>query len=123
MKRKKIGQIIGSVSIMFLLIFGILVFIFSLLSGSEDYGGGLTGIIKNSPNSFPWLLLLVLVYIAWKSKLIGGILLSLFGIGMLYFFGIPGHSFQATTLIIGSLPVAFGLLLILSWGLEHEKNT
>jgi len=123
MKRKKIGRIIGIVSIGFLLIFSVLVFIFSLLSGSEDYGGGFMGIVKNSPNSLPWLLLLVLVYITWKWKLIGGILLSLFGIGLLYFFGIPDHSFQTATLIIALLPVVFGLLLILSWGLEHEKNT
>jgi len=122
MKRKKIGRTIGIVSIGFLLIFSVLVFIFSLLSGSEDYGGGIMGIVKNSPNSLPWLLLFVLVYIAWKWKLIGGILLSLFGIGLLYFFGIPDYSFQTSTLIIASIPVIFGLLLILSWGLEHEKN-
>ena len=122
MKRKKIGYILGIITFSFLMIFSILVFIFSLLSGSEDYGGGFMGIVKNSPNALPWLLLLVLAVIAWKWKLIGGILLSLLGIGLLYFFGIPDQSFKMVTLIIASLPVVFGLLLILSWGLEHEKN-
>lgn len=41
-----------------------IVFVFALVSGSESYGGGLIGIIKNSPNAFPWLLLFGLNYLA-----------------------------------------------------------
>ncbi len=49
-----------------ILIIGVLVLIFTLLSGAEEYGEGLHGIIKNSPNALPWVILLVIVFIAWK---------------------------------------------------------
>ena len=41
-------------------------FVFALFSGSEMYGVGLKGVLMNSPNALPWLLLLVFNYIAYK---------------------------------------------------------
>jgi len=40
-----------------LLLFTILLFGFALLSGSEDYGGGIQGILKNGINALPWAIL------------------------------------------------------------------
>lgn len=48
-------------------------FVFALLSGAERYGGGLWGIIRNSPNALPWLVLFVIVYIAFRWEMMGGI--------------------------------------------------
>jgi hypothetical protein len=42
------------------------VFVFALVSGAEKYGGGFQGLIKNAPSAMPWLMLLFLVYVAWK---------------------------------------------------------
>jgi len=61
-------------------------FIFALLSGSEEYGGGLKGIILNSPNALPWLLLGVLVYVAFKWELMGGLLIAGMGVFTVFFF-------------------------------------
>jgi hypothetical protein len=80
----KTADLFRSVARYPLLILGILVFLFALLSGSEGYGGGIMGIIKNSPNAIPWAILLILVLVAWKWELIGGILIVVLGIAMFY---------------------------------------
>ncbi len=123
MKNKQnTGRIIGKTSLIILWIFGILIFIFALLSGSESFGGGFMGIIKNSPNALPWVLFLALVYLAGKWKLGGGILIVLLGFSMFYFFGITASNFQWPAFAISLLPIVLGGMLILSWGLTHQKN-
>lgn len=107
---------------MILSVFGILTFIFALLSGSENYGGGITGIIKNSPNALPYLALLILVYAGWRWPLIGGICITLLGFGLLYLFGIFGDTQNIVPLIVGLVPVFFGGMLILSWGLNKKQH-
>ncbi len=54
-------------------------FVFALLSGAEEYGGGMSGIIHNSPNALPWLLLLILAGATWKWEKASGIIVVLFG--------------------------------------------
>ena len=61
-------------------------FIFALLSGAEQYGGGFLGVVKNSPNALPWLLLFVFMYIAWKWEQIGGIIVAVFGLVSIFMF-------------------------------------
>ena len=90
-------------AIALLLIIGILLFIFSLISGSETYGGGLSGLIRNSPNSIPWIVLLVLVIIARKNYAWGGFLLLIFGGMITYYLNFRGGNFFITTLILGAL--------------------
>ena len=55
-------------------------FTFSLLSGAELYGGGISGIVQNSPNALPWLLLLILAGATWKWEKASGIIVILFGL-------------------------------------------
>ena len=45
MNKLKTANILRNIARYTLLVLGILVFIFALLSGSEDYGGGISGII------------------------------------------------------------------------------
>ena len=101
----------------FLLVFATLVFIFSLLSGAETQSGGIKRIILNSPNSLPWLFLLIIVYFLWKKELIGGLLLSSMGIFTIIFF-----RFYRTLigLFVISIPfIIFGALFIIN---AHLKN-
>ena len=63
----------------------LMIFIFSLLSGAGDYGGGLKGILMNSPNSLPWLLLLGLNYLLFKKEILGASLIVALGY-LFYFF-------------------------------------
>ena len=46
-----------------LLVLGVFVFFFALFSGARGYGGGIEGIMLNSPNALPWLILLLFLLI------------------------------------------------------------
>ena len=106
----------------FLLITGILVFIFALPSGSEGYGGGLKGILYNSPNAAPWLLLLIFIYVAWKWEFVGGLLILLLGI-LLAIWLIPGPNFFWAPVIISLILVVMGAFFITSWYLRRPAGT
>ena len=84
-------------------------FIFALLSGAES---GLSGVIKNSPNALPWLLLFVLVWVAWKWELIGGVILLLLGIFSFFFF----NAIESTAvLLLVPVPlVVLGIIFMVS---------
>ena len=96
--------------------FGSLVFIFSLLSGAEEYGGGLKGIFYNSPNALPWLFLLIFIYIAWKNEKIGGVLISGMGLFTLFFFDALQTPFVMFTITLPLL--VLGSFFIASWHLR-----
>ena len=58
-----------------------LVFLFSLFSGA---GPGIMGVIRNFPNTLPWLGLLILTLITFYNEIIGGSLII--GLMMFLFF-------------------------------------
>ena len=103
------------------LVLGMLIFIFALLSGAEEYGGGIRGIIKNSPNAMPWLIFLALVYLTWKRELTGGIIITIFGLAALYFFIFKGNHFFISTFILTLLIILIGVFFIVSWYLRKEE--
>lgn len=114
----KTANILRNIARYTLLVVGVLVFLFALASGSEVYGGGLMGIIKNSPNALPWAILLVLVWVSWKWELVGGIIITLFGLAALYFFNFRGGNIDVIVLVMTLLIVVFGIFFILSWYLR-----
>lgn len=98
-------------------------FLFGLFSGAESFGGGIKGVIMNSPNSLPWLILLIIVLIGWKYELIGGILISSIGIATIFAF-----DFYTVENLLGlftiALPITIlGGLLILGYFLKKKKKT
>jgi len=97
------------------------VFLFALLSGSEEYGGGFMGIIKNSHNTLPWALLFGLNYLVWKKELYGGIILAIFGLFIAWFFNFSGPNFWRTTFAFTSFITLLGVIFILL-GLKKIKN-
>ena len=121
-KRLRTAIIFRTVARYTLLVFGILIFLFALVSGSEDYGGGLRGILENSPNALPWLVLLLLVLVAWRWELTGGILITLLGLFLIYFFNIRGNNFFVSTFILTLLVTILGSFFIVSWGLGLKKE-
>ena len=118
-KRIKAANILRFSAGVFGTILGIIVFIFALLSGSEVEGGGLLGIIRNSPNALPWAVLLLLLWLAWKKELAGGLLLIGTGFYSLYFFVLSSSIFFIAPLIISLLIILVGLGFILSWGMRR----
>jgi len=120
--RIQTANILRNIAKYTLLLFGVLVFIFALLSGAESYGGGLQGIMKNSPNAVPWLVLLILVLVAWKWELAGGILITLSGLFLIYFFNFSGSDFWWSTFFLTLLIPLLGSLLLLSWYMRKDKG-
>jgi hypothetical protein len=113
MTKIKIANFLKSFSIAILLILSITFLIFALLSGAEQAGGGLKGIILNNPNTLPWIILLSVVILAQKKELVGGLLIVLLGLASIYFFKTleKDHLF---VFFLVSLPLLFlgGLLVI-----------
>ncbi len=118
-KKLKTANVLRYIARYKLIVISLLVFIFALLSGSEKYGGGIHGIIKNSPNALPWLILLIIIFIAWKKELVGGIIITLIGIAMLFFFVLLGNNFFLATFILTLLIIILGSFFILSWYLRR----
>ena len=98
------------------------VFIFSLVSGAETYGGGMEGIIKNSPNSLPWLLLLGALFIAWKREFIGGSIIVILGASLYLFFNCIGTNHFAATYLLTLIIVLLGICFITSWYLRKQPT-
>lgn len=123
MKIKKVANIFRYTGRIVLLTLGILVFAFGLLSGAEDSEGITTfsGIIKNSPNALPGFALLIFVGIAWKKELIGGIIVTIFGLFLVYFFNM-GNNFYLTTFIATLVILMLGLLFIGSWWIRRKET-
>jgi len=120
MKKKKIARYLRNTARTILIIFASFFFIFALLSGAETFGGGLKGILLNSPNAFPWALLFVLVYVAWKWELVGGSLITLMGLLTLFAFNAFEELFALFAI---SLPlIILGLMLITSWRLTKTRK-
>ena len=97
--------------------------VFALLSGASEYGGGITGIIKNSPNALPWLVLLIINYLAWKRELIGGIIVLSIALFFSFFFRIwtRGNVFVIVAIFV---PLALsGVLFITNFLLLRKKQT
>ena len=120
MNKNKLAKYLRYIARTILLIVSIFWFVFALLSGAEEYGGGLKGIIMNSPNALPWLLLFLLVRIAWKKELVGGLLISLMGFSTIVFFKTYEH---IEVFMLISLPlIVLGGFLIASHCLDKDKK-
>jgi len=117
-KTNKVAKYLHYTAVIILLVVAAFWFIFALLSGAEAYGGGLKGILMNSPNALPWLLLLAFVYVSWKCRLVGGIIITLAGICTIFAF----DTFESIfSFLFISLPITLlGIILIVSWYLTRK---
>ena len=116
------ANLLRNVARVTLLLIGIIVFLFALVSGSEEYGGGINGIIKNSPNALPWLIIIVMTAVAWYKEQIGGVFITVFGIFLVYFFNFSGPNFWYSTLLLTMIIPTMGLFLIASWYLRKGSE-
>ncbi len=114
----KIAKYLRYIARTILLITASFWFMFGLLSGTEYDGQGVKGLLMNLPNTIPWVLLFIFVYIAWKKELIGGVILVLTGLFTIYFFDAFKSAF---VMLIMSLPlIILGGFLITSWKLRRK---
>lgn len=120
---KKTAKILRLISLWGMLLFSVMLFLFALFSGAEVGEKGLPGLISNSPNALPGLVLLLLVYTAWKYSIIGSLLFVIAGLAMMFFFGIFSPDTPVSLVIITLIPVFFGLLLLLSQLMLSRKQS
>ena len=90
-----------------LLLLSILVFVFALISGSEE-----VGLVKNSLNALPWLALLLVIIYTWKKPVFGGLILIVLGLAMVYFFNFRGTNFFLTTFIMTLVIPDLGFVIL-----------
>lgn len=120
-KRKKnnCSKYLRYIAKIILISFAVLIFIFSLLSGAEQYGGGIKGVLMNSPNALPWLVLLVFVFISLKYELTGGILIVLMGFFSLLFF--KTYEDLVVFFIISFPLLLLGSFFIINWWFKRKN--
>jgi len=116
----KLAKILRYTARTILLLIAVFWFVFAMLSGAEGYGGGIKGIIMNSPNALPWLVLLGLVYVAWRWEKNGGGLIIFMGLFTIFAFNAAKHTF---VLFAISIPlILLGSMLIGSWYLRKKNH-
>ena len=102
-----------------ILVLSVLVFLFALFSGAGEYGGGFTGILKNSPNAIPWLVLFLFVFILWKRELAGGVLLCVFSIFTVFMFDVFDDNLGVFFII--SLPLLAAGAFFIFYGIRIKN--
>ena len=117
MNKPKLANLFRNIARYVLLVLAVLIFLFALVSGA-DLDEGISGIIRNSPNALPWIILLIIVWIAWKKELLGGIIIILFGIAGAIFFSIWNDLFEFVFWLILGI-IMLGGLFLLSWKLRR----
>ncbi|TQV86137.1 hypothetical protein FKG94_00850 [Exilibacterium tricleocarpae] len=90
---------------------------FAVLSGA---GNGLRGLLANLPNTLPWLGLAIVVYVAFRWELVGGVLVLVTGLASVVFF----NAWAAPIVLVGaSLPViAAGTVLLVCYYLDQHGS-
>ena len=109
--------LMGQIARYLLLGISVLLLVFALVSGSEE-----AGLIKNSPNTLPWVGLLAVTLVAGKYKTLGGLMIFLVGITMIYFFNFRGPNFFFFTFVLTLLITFLGFVVMLSGYIEHSKS-
>lgn len=114
-------QVISTIAKYGILFFGIILFGFSWIMGAGDNGGGLTGLLQNFPNTLPWLAFLLFGAIAWKNELLGGTLILVWGIGLVWFFNFSGPNFWVLTFVLTLIFPILGACFLISWYLKKKQ--
>ena len=102
-----------------LVAFACLWFGFALLSGAAQHGEGFQAVLRNFANTLPWLGLFVVVYLAFRNELLGGLLIIVAGLASAFFF----NAFASPLILFAiSLPLlALGGALLLCWAMSRPR--
>jgi hypothetical protein len=122
-KRMRIAyffRLIGRYGLLLLLLPTIL---FSLVSGAEGFGGGWLGVLKNSLNAIPWIALCFILWIAWKSEFVGGLLITLFGLILVWFMNVRVAHFYWFTFVLTSIIPLLGICFLVSHYLRRSAKS
>ena len=115
-------KLLQRIALIVLTLFAVLICGFALVSGAGTFGSDPSSLLENSPNTLPWLGLLVLVYLAWRNKLIGGLLIGLMGLILTWFFNFRGQNFFLITFVICLSITFLGFLIWMCEQLIRAAN-
>lgn len=121
-KNLKTANLFRNIAKYGLLFFGVGVFFFALIMGAQDSGGGISGLFKNLPNTLPWAALLIASLVGWKNELIGGLLTTILGIGLVWFFNFSGPNFWMFTFVLTLIVPLLGSCFLVSWYLRRNQQ-
>ena len=119
LNKHQAAKLLKHVSRYGLLIIGLITFSFSLISGAE--GNNILSIVKNSPNTIPWVILLALTLLSFKRELTGALAILIFG-AILFFLFNSGPNFFLVSFILSLIIPTFGLMLLMSWFIERKES-
>ena len=112
--------VLKTLNILLLFISSVL-FFFALISGAEDLS--FQAILSNSPNAWPWFLLLLLNILAWKRPKIAGVLITLFGLLSTYYFNFTFGRFYLLVFVITLAITLIGMSLFFVARNQKFKNS
>ncbi len=118
MKKQQIANLFRYTARAIISILGVLIFLFALISGA-DLEKGVMGVVRNIPNTLPCIILLVVIWQAWKRELLGGILIITLGLIGGFFFSIWNNLFEFVFWLIISI-IILGAFFIISWWLRRN---
>jgi len=104
------------------LILALCVIVYALFSGYDDFGGDISGILNNSLNALPWVILFLSFFIAWHWELAGGVIVIILGISMLYFFNYRETDFFSVATLLALLNILLGIVFVLSWYYNKDND-
>lgn len=107
-------EILRTIASIVLFVICILTIPFALISGSEAFGTGISAIIKNSPNAIPWIILLLIAFLARRNGKVGGTLLLIGGGFMVYLFN-TGPRLDPVVLVLTMLIPLTGVAFLIHW--------
>ncbi len=104
-----------------MLLIGLTMVSIAIFTGALNYGITIDNILRNLPDSIPWFLLLVTLYLAWEFELIGGLILLGLGLGGIFYMQASNHATLPQTTIMVAITF-FAISFILSWGLRQIRE-
>ena len=113
-------KLMGQVSLWGLTLISLLLFVFALFSGAEE--NTFQGLLKNSPNALPWLIMLAISLFGWKNKLITGVAALILGTLFIVFLAVKGSTLLVVYIVIGLVPMFGGLLVGSHYAEQSEQE-
>jgi len=113
-------KLLGQVSLWGLTLISLLLFVFALFSGAEE--NTFQGLLKNSPNALPWLIMLAISLFGWKHRLVTGIAALILGTFFIVFLAVNGSTLFVVYIVVGLIPMFGGLLVGSHYAEKSEQD-
>lgn len=117
-----IADIFRSIGRFGILVLGFTMVSIAIFSGALRSGITIANILSHLPDALPWLLLLFTLLLAWEYELVGGIIITILGLGGLYYFSAGNQTVVVNIFSEAMLMwavIIFGISFILSWALRQ----